>query len=373
MTSVLYAVIMGLLWIVNLFNGTGLDSVLHVTDMAKLFVIMMSLLSVLFQFGQNGKHTILRNDFIAFGGMLAEFCLSAYLHGYNRQAIDYLWVFGIVYLLSKLRMDEKTFMWTGLAYGIGGAFILAVYDYGSILKGWNENSIAMIGMHSYLIMSIPLFNGTGWKNKFLLFVITLLYAVLIYPTNSRSGILFMAVAALFTTNIFSREFVYGTRSRITLYLLVPLAIAALVVLVSDSSIFASLNAWSLATFRKPVFNGRDNIWRRGFDILDKNPLWGTGTMSLANWHNSAMTCLTAYGCLGFILWVLSFRRLFDRAMPWRKDYIIQGCIVMFMVLYLQQSVELGFISASPSVLPYVMLSMMLGRVKYLKQEWREGR
>lgn len=90
-------------------------------------------------------------------------------------------------------------------------------------------------------------------------------------------------------------------------------------------------------------------------------------MNFNNWHNSAIVCLTAYGAIGYILWIGSFNHMLNKAQAWLEDYIVQGCIVSFVVLYLQQTVELGLISQSPSILAYVILGMMFGRIKYLNR------
>ena len=44
----------------------------------------------------------------------------------------------------------------------------------------------------------------------------------------------------------------------------------------------------------------------------------------------------------------------------------------FLVLYVQQSVELGLMAPNPNLLPYAMLGLLLGRVNYLKERDYEG-
>lgn len=84
-----------------------------------------------------------------------------------------------------------------------------------------------------------------------------------------------------------------------------------------------LNLWSYKQFQKPIFNGRDDIWLYGFRLLGKNPLFGTGNMNFNNWHNSAIVCLTAYGAIGYILWIGSFNHMLNKAQAWLEDYIVQ--------------------------------------------------
>ncbi|MGM9600101.1 MAG: hypothetical protein ACI3W5_00770 [Faecousia sp.] len=363
MVSMFYAAIMGLLWIVNLFNGTGLDEVYHVTQLARYAVIFLTVGVFILK----GNFIIQRKDFTSFVFMIAVFCVSSFYNGYGFEAVEYLWVFGLVYLLSHLPFDDKAVFWTGVAYGAGGLFILYVYNYGTTLSGWNDNSIAMIGMHSFLMMLIPLSNRTSSKSKALILILGVVFAALLDSTNSRSGILFTALGVIFALNLLPRILIYGRAGRITLCLVLPLMIAAAVVGISGTAMFESLEAWSFEKFNKPIFNGRDNIWRYGFDVLFDNFWIGAGSMGLYNWHNSAVTCLTAYGAVGYCLWISSFKNILKRARGWLNDYIIQGCVVSFLILYVQQSVELGFISSKPILLPYVMLGMMLGRIRYLRR------
>jgi O-antigen ligase len=199
------------------------------------------------------------------------------------------------------------------------------------------------------------------------------FSYLINPTNSRSGILFLIIGTAFALNIIPRRIIYGKKGRILFFLIVPLIIAILVSIISGTNLADSLNTWSYKQFEKPIFNGRDELWIEGFKKLSESPFLGIGNPSTANWHNSAVSCLVGYGCIGYLFWIASLQNILKRAICWLDDYIIQGCVVAFIVLYLQQTVELGFIGESPSVLPYVMLGMMLGRIRYLKSLEIENR
>lgn len=366
MTSIFYTGILSILWVVNLFNGTGLDSVYHITEYTRIIVLALCFFNFLLRSYNEKKIVIKKNDFIIFSSMILLFFLSSTITGHVSQTFDYLCAFALTYLISRLELDEKVFLWTGIIYGVGGAFILYTYDFGTALNGWNENSIAMLGMHSFLVMLIPLFKKMKFNGNAFLIIVTLVFGFLISFTDSRSGMLFMAIGTLFALNVISRNVVFGKSGRITIFLLIPLIIAIVVVIVSGTPLFEALESWSFRKFNKPIFNGRDMIWRDGFEILFNNFLIGNGLIG-NGWHNSAITCLAAYGCVGYLFWISSFNRIINFGLKWLDDYIIQGCIVSFIVLYMQQSVELGLISTSPSLIPYVMLGMMLGRARYLEK------
>lgn len=285
----------------------------------------------------------------------------------DMQGTGYLWVFCLVYLLSKLKIDDMTMLCTGLIYGGLGFAFLFIFDYGTALNGWNTNSIAMIGCHSFLIFLVPFFREQRMRNKFLLIIAAWIFSILVSPTDSRSGALFALVGALFAIGLLPRSVVSKNHFRTSICLILPLIISVIVISVSNSTIMEGLNIWSYQKFHKPIFNGRDELWKYGFELLWQNPLIGTGNLNAANWHNSAITCLVATGILGYIFWIMAFGKIMVRAREFLDDYIVIGCFVSFIILYVQQSVELGFISGNPTLLGYIMLGLMLGRVRFLEE------
>ena len=372
MQTLLSVGLLTMLWIINLINGTGLNEVYHITTIAQIVVMILSACMILIKVEKKRKLLVRTSDFYIFGGMTFLFLFSSYVNGNGFQAINYLWMYLLVFLIAQMSINEKVFMWTSLIYGVLGLAILVIYDYGTVLQGWNENSIAMIGMHSFLMLIVPFYNRVNsLRNKCILIIVAIMFAFLLLPTNSRSGILFLMIGTAFALNFISRKIIIGNHRRVVTALLVPLFIAVCIAVISGSGMADSLNTWSYETFQKPIFNGRDELWIQGFEVLSQHPLIGTGNLAYANWHNSAVACLVAYGAIGYILWVKSFYQIFKHIKMWLKDYLVMGCLISFVVLYIQQSVELGFIGVNSTLLPYIMLGMMLGRVKYLKKMKRK--
>lgn len=368
MQSLFYIGILSILWVVNLFNGTGLDAVYHVTDYAKIIILTLTAFSICFSFQKKGDIRIKRSDFNIYGGMVLVFFASSILNGYGAQAFDYLWVFCIIYLLSKIPINNTILLWTGLIYGFLGALVLYIYNFGSLLSGWNENTIAMLGMHSFLILIVPFFECTSGSSKVMLLIATALFSYLISPTNSRSGMLFLIISALFALNILPRAIVTKGKYRLIVILLIPLIITGVVAVLSNSYLFERLNVWSIINFNKPIFNGRDQIWSEGFKMLFENLIIGCGNLVTLNWHNSAIHCLTAYGIIGYTFWIASFNKILSCAKQKISDSFVCGYVISFIILWIQQSVELGFISNSPSFLPYIILGLMLGRIRFINTE-----
>lgn len=367
MKSLIYTGLAILLWVANLFNGTGLDSVYHITEWTRKIVILLFLLKIFKECLKTRALLVDRKNFFIYSGMILIFIVSPYIHGFGAEGINYIWVFCLVYLLSQLKMDERTILWIGSIYGVLGFIILFIYDYGTVLSGWNSNSIAMIGMHSFLVLLVPFYKQRHLDKKVFVLLAATIFSLLLSTTDSRSCILFAFVGTLFAIGIFPRGVVTKKYSRTFIFLMLPLIIAIVVIGVSNSSYIDELNLWSYRQFGKSIFNGRDDLWKYGFELLKANPLIGTGDFNSNNWHNSAITCLAATGISGFVFWIMALGKITDQARPYLNDYIVVGCFVSFIVIYVQQSVELGFISGNPTLLGYVLLGLMLGRVHFLEE------
>lgn len=361
-------IIVSLLWVLNLINGTGLDSAYHVTDRVRLIVLFIAVASLILKMYSDHHMLVSHNDFLVFGGMFVVFLASSLLHGKGMQAFEYLYVFLVVFLLSELKLNELDFRSIGLVFGIAGFAILFIYERMSILSGWNENSIAMIGLFSYLVFLISCYSVKGKRSKILIVITAVIVSIFLNMTNSRSCILFIALAIAFAIGLINREILYRKVITTRIILLIPLLIAILVVGISKTDIVRRLDVWSLVRYKKAFFNGRDTLWALGFRWLSERPVLGNGNLLTYNWHNSAVTALTSYGVIGYLVWLGAFNNIFDQARRYLGDYLVQGCFVSFIIIYLQQSVELGLISAKPNLIPYTILGMMLGRINYLRSK-----
>lgn len=352
-----------LLWIVNIFNGTGLDYTYHVTDIAKYFVVVLFVMKLF-----RSKYIyVKKNEIVVYCGMVCIFLFVSYLNGYGLMGIKYLWVFCLVFLLSNLKIEEVTVKWIGMIFGILGIFMLLLYNYTSIFSGWNSNSIAMIGMHSFLVFLIPFVGCKSIIKKITFIFCVIVYAILMNNTVSRSSIIIIILGVLMTLEIIPIKIFIKTNFRLVLLLLLPLIVSILAVSISHSSIIETLNQWSLSTVNKTFFNGRDLIWQNGFDVIKDHLLFGTGNLNYYNWHNSAITCLVAYGVIGYLFWISTFKQLLINARDFIDDKIVKGIFMGFLLAYIQKSVELGMIGESPDILVFLILGMLCGRIKLKKK------
>ena len=251
-----------------------------------------------------------------------------------------------------------------------GFSILYIYVYGTALSNWNENSIAMIGFFSYAVFAISFFyTETRMKLKFrtvLFVVISLTYINFTEQTDSRSStmmIILCMMIILFRLRIFSDK---SMSKRLGWILNIPLIIALLIIIISQMPIYDALNLWSLHNFEKPVFNGREDIWLDGIKSLKKSFLIGSGQLQTGYWHNCAIACLTTYGMVGYTVWVKVLHKILVSAKDFLKDSYILGSVVVFCLILIQQSFELGLFAPNPNMIPYLILGILMGRIHYLK-------
>lgn len=365
MNSILYTSIMVLLWILNLLNDSGLGQTYQTTAKMRMLIMAIFLLVVIVE-NRKHKSQIRRNDIIIFGAMICVIGFGSFFKNFGYMGFHYTYVFLLIYIMSRISVKMIAVKMTGLAYVCLGMGILYIYAYGSILSGWNGNTIGMIGLYSFLIFLISYYDVKSIKSKIIVAVITVVYSVLIAETDSRASILFAVIAVLFAFSILPKTLIVKNDRRYYFWLLIPLLIAILVVAISHSAYMERLDAWSVEKFQKTIFNGRDKLWESGFSLIYENLFFGGGSMQ-GNWHNCMITMFMAYGCVGGALWIMSIHRILAKGRNWIADRIVSGSIITFIIMYIQQSVELGLVSEFPNILPYVVLGMMLGRVKYLKE------
>lgn len=371
MNSILYTIIMSGLWILNLFNGSGLGQAYRTTEKARIVILIVFIVVIIIRCKE--RHFLMyRRNLFMFSGMAIIFSTVPLLKGYGNMGFHYLFAFMLVYILSRIGVKDLAIRLTGIIYMIMGMGVLYIYDYGSTLSGWNGNTIGMIGLYSFLIFLISFYNVKDTKIKVAIIAITIIYIRLIGPTDSRSSVVFASMAVLFALSILPRKFIMKTDKRYYWWLLLPLFVAIIVIIVSYGSYMKTLDLWSLRNFQKPIFNGRDELWEKGLKILRVNPLLGGGTL-MGNWHNCVITVLVAYGCMGCIFWILSLQNILSKGRKWIDDVVISGSIITFIMMYIQQSVELGLVHENPNLLPYIVLGIMLGRVKFLDKYKNVGR
>lgn len=374
MSSLFYTICMVALWVVNLFNGTGLGYTYKTTEIAILVCTVVAIICLASQTLYDGDLMVRPRYFYTIVPLFLTFAGTLYFHRNTLEGLRTLWPFMLVYILSKSRPNETAFRMTAICYAVLGLVVLWAFSYTDILKGWNPNSIAMIGLFSFLIFTIPFFGMREWRSFVMMPLVAVAYVILLAPTDSRSCMLVIFIQLLLVLRIIPTRKLLDKPKALVIILLVPLLVAIFVVLLAKFGDTTGLTQWSYETFNKPLFNGRDETWMEGFRNIFRDPLFGNGRLNTGIWHNSAMAALCSIGIVGYVLWVRMFYLVLKEGMPYLDDICINGSIVAFLALYCHQSVELGIYSIDPSLLPYLILGMMLGRVNRLRSEekWKKS-
>lgn len=368
MNVIIYAVIMSALWIVNLLNDTGLGAAYGTTQKARVVIYVIFAILCLLNFVKNRIRTK-KYDFLLYFSLFFYFTFVSFVFDYKKEGIHYLISFILIYLLRHIQVTEKMLKITGVLYLFMGMGVLFIYDFGSVLSSWNPNTIAMIGLYSYLFFLIPYLGVNKLNTKVIIILVTVVYMFLVSPTNSRSCNWFALLFLLFALRILPHKIITKSSKRYVIWLLIPLIIAIFVIQISRTSFFTKLDNWSINNFNKTIFNGREILWNYCFRFIANHLLFGSGTF-VGNWHNCFLTILMGYGVIGALLWLLSIKRILLIGQKHISDSLVVGCILAFIIIYFQQSVELGLISENPNLIPYIILGVLLGRVNYLNNHNR---
>lgn len=365
METILFTVIMVVLWAINLLNGTNLGNVYHTTEILQIITAVLFAISFLAQ-----KGIVSKKYFYSILFLVLTILISCGINETYRAAFSYIWVYMLIYILSRIKITEQGLRLTGICYAILGILILYIYLYRTEISTWNPNTIAMVGLFSYLFFAISFLHINSLLGKLIMLAVAAIYSYLTWMTDSRSCILIIAIVALFIFRIIPDRKIVTSKVFICICLLLPLFIAIFGTIFSGSSRVDNWNAWSMEYFGKELFSDRDVRWAEGFKQLFLKPWFGVGTINGGYWHNSAITCLVSYGVLGYVAWIRNINTILQDCRQFILDHhdtAITGCMVAFLLLYVQQSTELGLFASNPNLIPYLMLGCMLGRVNYLRK------
>ena len=264
-------------------------------------------------------------------------------------------------------VQKEQFRLIGLAYGIASFGILLIGNATSIFAGWDGNSVSMVQFFSYTIFMASLSDIKDKKNIRIIVIFSVVYFYLLLAFDSRSALLFSIIMLLCMLSVVPLKKYFG-KPLILLMLLFPLIIAIIITVINDLPITTVLNRWSIDTFGKSIFNGRDILWEMGFKRWMKYPFIGNGNMSYYAYHNSAITSLVGAGAIGYMILIGVCYRILSHALKWIDDSVVYGLATSFLVIWMQQSVELGMISSSPNVIPYMVLGLLYARINTLEKE-----
>ena len=124
-------------------------------------------------------------------------------------------------------------------------------------------------------------------------------------------------------------------------------------------------------YGKSAFNGRDILWMEAYERLFDTYLLGEGEF-LINHHNSGVAILSVFGVIGYVCWYKILEKLIQFMRIYANDRLLLGFMSTFFLIFWQQSFELGLVSASPNMIPYMILGLGIARARELNRRVRMG-
>lgn len=358
-------VLMGALWLLALTYGSGIGMAYGVYGKAKL----LTLIAFAWQFIFRRRFRVVYREMAYTLFFVMTWCAISLIF-YGQDNTDYLWVYLLIPLMSRLSLTRSQMKWISLMYGALGGAVLWLTKYGTVFRGWNQNSIAMLAFFSYTVFAASYTEAKDWK-RVCFFAYSGIYFLWLNDLGSRGSTLFSMILLAGNISLVPlRRLV--RRKRVLWLLLFPLLTAIAVAAVHGLPFVSRMNVWSMQRFHKPLFNGRDTLWLQGFRLLGEHPFLGNGNLGAGNWHNSAVTCLVGAGCVGYLVWLFGIRKILNMADNSDHDSLIYGLKAAFAVIWLQQTIELGLIAPQANVIPYAVLGLLLARANTVAEESTRG-
>lgn len=310
-------------------------------------------------------HAIEYNSILAFFTLLS-FVILPWLTADSWDGFTYLMMVPLVYCFSEQKYSYEALRLSGYAVAFWGLAVLFVYSRTGILSGWNDNQISMIGLFSYIYYSISLYGNMSGRKFSIGIAISILYILMLNATQSRSAIIFIVVAVLLAYSGGTFQKLIKRKKFLFYALNLPLFISLFFIFLPGLFIFQYFEEWSLQHFGKSAMNGRDILWMEGYERLCNSYFIGEGEF-LINHHNSAVAVISVFGVVGYICWYKLLAKPLKFMLHYVDDNLMFGFVTSFFLIFWQQSFDLGFISASPNMIPYVILGLGLARARVLKK------
>lgn len=347
-----------LCWIFSFVNVSGWGNLMKTPEKMNWIILIWTL----YLFFIKGRRFLPKFGGIHLFSILLFFIWIPFIIGGKLDGALYLVSFLTIFCFSNINISEKELSVSSWIIGGLGLGLITIYARTEILSGWNDNGIAMQCLFSFIYFSVY-FNFVSKRcQRFLSWGIALLYIMMIAGTESRGALLFMLVMIflIFTKNICIN---YISKANIRFFILqLPLIIAIGTVFIASQNWYPDFDSWYQMNYNKPLFNGREILWLETFEKMLDYP-FGRGEFVI-NYHNSAVACLGVFGVLGYWCWIKFFKKQLDVLTNYFDDYAVYAFTCAFIVIYIQQATELGFITSCPNMLPYMMLGLALGRVRW---------
>lgn len=353
-------VICAVLWFVGFTYATGFGQTYEIFEKTKLTIVLVAVFCLILH-KENYKFK-LTNILLVCVVLFVAVCNYAQN---DNSIVDYLCVWLIIPVVKLFTLKKRDYKWIGYIFGIASTGILLIGNITYIFENWDGNSVSLVQFFSYTIFISIFSEVKKVKNIRNIIIFSVVYFYLLATFESRSALLFSAIMLLCMLRIIPfRKFL--NKTTIFIILLIPLIVALFVTGINDLPFIENLNSWSLREFDKSIFSERDLIWEDGIKIWLINPIIGNGNLSHFNYHNSAITALVGVGVIGYAILIGVLYAMLKKALKWKHDSVVYGLTTSFLIIWAQQSVELGLIAKQPNVIPYLILGLICARIRTLE-------
>lgn len=351
-----------LIWFIGFTYDTGFGQGYEILDKAKIMVLALFLYCIVIY---HKKYNITLG--VVFAAFMVIYMIIINEARNEKSIENYVWVWLLIPVFKMFPVQKEQFKFIGFAYGVATIGVLIIGNVTGVFAGWDGNSVSITQFFSYTVFMASLADTKEKKNVRNIVIYSAVYLYLLNTFGSRSAQLFSIVMLLCMLSVIPFRRLYG-KPLILLILLFPLIIAVIIVAIKDMPVVEAINDWSYDVFNKPIFNGRDTIWQMGIEKWQKAPFIGNGNLAQYSYHNSAITTLVGAGAIGYIILIGVCYKILSSAIKWIDDSAVYGLATAFLIIWMQQSVELGLITAEPNVVPYMILGLLYARINTLENE-----
>lgn len=368
MKNILFIIYVVLVWALSMVNASGLGLAYDTPSKTNLLILMW----FWFVTRKYKIYGILKTNSILVLCTILSFIIFPLMTAGSFEGFSYLMMLPLVYCFSRQDVSETAINLSGYIVAGLGLFIIYVYTNTLILSGWNDNHIGMIVLFSYIYFSVSLYGNLSFKKVTVGLIISLLYIFMLSKTDSRSSIIFIILSVIFAYGGKLFKSLLQKRSFPFYALNIPLFISLICILFPELAVFEYFENWSQENFDKSAFNGRDTLWIESYNRLFNSYFIGEGKFRI-NHHNSAVAVISVFGVIGYICWYKFFSKPIRLMQNFVNDKLVFGFLASFLLIFWQQSVELGFVSASPNMIPYMILGLGISRARNLSKMYGVSR
>lgn len=355
--------IMCLFAVISLLNMSGFGTMIGTDNLFRYVICFFAVFTFFILQKKNKKIANVSDVFLILFAIIV-FEGSSVLGGYAGSGLIYLAFYICVYLIAMQEFKNEYLFYTSMIFMCFGTGLLLLLKYTNFLFGWNPNTLSIICFQSFMVF-FATFNVNSVFKRLIYYFIVVVNVVLLEILGCRSAI-FCIIFTVFCEHISFLKKLLTNKLFILFFLLLPLIISVSITLISNLPIAQKLNEWSIEVFSKGIFNGRDVIWNDGFGRVMNKPFIGHGFINSGYWHNSAVACLYSYGLIGYSIYIVIFFKILNCGRNYIEDVIVKNCIFSFLIINFQQSFENTIFIAGGIYIPYVILGVLLGRIRYLK-------